>query len=186
MLMDTSGSAFPWDSGVPTVRCVLGGFLSAGLMVQNPPAAPGAREVLPQWPCPLSPCCCPPGWAAPRDGSSPSQPHFSFIPLPAGPDASAAARGSRKAAETRPGPCGSEGSAGDSDSRDVTAESGPSRSPGELPNPWGGGHRAGWPLLSVACPCRCEENQLRARPAATPAILCRPCRWIRPGSSALR
>ncbi|XP_039580754.1 rabphilin-3A isoform X2 [Passer montanus] len=47
-----------------------------------------------------------------------------------GTDGTAAARGSRKAAEGRPGPCGSEDSAGDSDSRDHAAESGASRSPG--------------------------------------------------------
>ncbi|XP_016157565.1 PREDICTED: rabphilin-3A [Ficedula albicollis] len=47
-----------------------------------------------------------------------------------GTEATAAARGSRKAAEARPGPCGSEDSAGDSDSRDQAAQSGVSRSPG--------------------------------------------------------
>ncbi|KAL2298386.1 hypothetical protein Nmel_015380 [Mimus melanotis] len=47
-----------------------------------------------------------------------------------GTDATAAARGSRKAAEARPGPCGSEDSAGDGDNRDYAAESGVSRSPG--------------------------------------------------------
>ncbi|NXM13824.1 RP3A protein, partial [Ploceus nigricollis] len=107
---------------------LLGG---AGLMVQSPPAAvPEAREVLLQWPS-LSPCCWHPGQAAPGDGSSLFQPHCSFLPLPAGTDATAAARGSRKAAEGRPGPCGSEDTGGDSDSRDYAAESGVSRSPGE-------------------------------------------------------
>ncbi|KAF4790546.1 Rabphilin-3A [Turdus rufiventris] len=48
-----------------------------------------------------------------------------------GPDTTAATRVSRKAAETRPGPCGSEDTAGDSsDSRDHAADSGVSRSPG--------------------------------------------------------
>ncbi|XP_059341303.1 rabphilin-3A isoform X5 [Ammospiza nelsoni] len=46
-----------------------------------------------------------------------------------GTEGTAAARGSRRVAEGRPGPCGSEDTAGDSDSRDY-AESGVSRSPG--------------------------------------------------------
>ncbi|XP_033924289.1 rabphilin-3A [Melopsittacus undulatus] len=52
-----------------------------------------------------------------------------------GSDATAAARGSyagpgRKAAEGRQGPCGSESTAGDTESRDHAAESGVTRSPG--------------------------------------------------------
>lgn len=59
-----------------------------------------------------------------------------FIPLPAGSDVTAAARGSyaapgRKAAEGRQGPCGSESTGGDTESRDYAAESGFNRSPGE-------------------------------------------------------
>ncbi|NWU20492.1 RP3A protein, partial [Dyaphorophyia castanea] len=65
-----------------------------------------------------------------RGGRSLFQPHCSFIPLPAGTEATAAARGSRRAAEGRPGPCGSEDTGGDSDGRDYAAESGVSRSPG--------------------------------------------------------
>lgn len=96
---------------------------------------------------------------APRPGGTQGwrllfQPHRSFIPLPAGPDATAAARGSRKAAEGRPGPCGSEDTAGDSDSRDYTADSGVSRSPGEsssIPGRTGGGTQSRLRVVSADC-----------------------------------
>ncbi|XP_071428448.1 rabphilin-3A isoform X2 [Pithys albifrons albifrons] len=47
-----------------------------------------------------------------------------------GSDATAGPRGSRKPAEGRPGPCGSEDSTGDTESRNYGTESGVSRSPG--------------------------------------------------------
>lgn len=83
-----------------------------------------------------------------------------LIPLPAGSDPTAAARGNymapgRKPAEGRLGPGGSEYAGGDTDGRDHAAESGVSRSPGEscastcsctLLHAWKervGGHKAG-------------------------------------------
>lgn len=58
------------------------------------------------------------------------------VALPAGSSAVAAAQGSstvpsRKPAEGRAGPCGSENASGDMDSHDYATESGVSRSPGE-------------------------------------------------------
>ncbi|TRZ23177.1 hypothetical protein HGM15179_004031, partial [Zosterops borbonicus] len=63
------------------------------------------------------------------------------------------ARGSRKAAEGRPGPCGSEDTAGDSDSRDYPADSGVSRSPGESAGrtDWVGGTQSHPRVVSADC-----------------------------------
>ncbi|NWR30024.1 RP3A protein, partial [Tachuris rubrigastra] len=99
---------------------------------------------------------------APTRGRLVFQPHCCFYPSPAGSDTTASPRGSRKPAEGRAGPCGSEDTGGDTESRDYGAESGVSRSPGEncapaplclpLP-PWeerAGGHRAD-SCLRVVC-----------------------------------
>ncbi|XP_038008812.1 rabphilin-3A [Motacilla alba alba] len=115
-----------------------------------------------------------------RDGSSLFQPHCSFLPLPAGTDGTAAARGSRKAAEGRPGPCGSEDTAGDSDSRDYAAESGVSRSPGVKRTNSVQGQRPPPPATAAPAAASAAGSAPAAAPAAPAAAAARPG----PGSPA--
>ncbi|KAM8993219.1 rabphilin-3A isoform 2-T2 [Ara ararauna] len=93
------------------------------------------KQVLPQ-PMPISKNKGPQAPSEPSPSEPPTQDQKTPSRAPTrGSDATAAARGSyaapgRKAAEGRQGPCGSESTGGDIDSRDYAAESGVNRSPG--------------------------------------------------------
>ncbi|NXN78689.1 RP3A protein, partial [Bombycilla garrulus] len=147
----------------------------------------------PSEPCPAEPPAPDPKLPsrAPSRGSSLSQPHLPFLPLPAGPDAAATARGSRKAAEGRPGPCGSEDSAGDSDGRDHTAESGVSRSPGTWVRARGTSRAERGDASSVPAaarpgaggPARFPERQGKAGLAAGPARRASGANGVPPAAS---
>ncbi|XP_057268749.1 rabphilin-3A isoform X2 [Pezoporus wallicus] len=93
------------------------------------------KQMLPQ-PMPISKNKGPQAPSEPNPSEPPSQDQKPPSRAPTrGSDATAAARGShaapgRKAAEGRQGPCGSDSTGGDTESRDYAAESGVNRSPG--------------------------------------------------------
>ncbi|XP_050836449.1 rabphilin-3A [Serinus canaria] len=91
-----------------------------------------------------------------------------------GTEGTAAARGSRKAAEGRPGPCGGEDTAGDSDSRDYTAESGVSRSPGVKRTNSVQGQRPPPPATAGPAAASAAGSAPAAAPAAPAAAAARP------------